>query len=341
MHRVLLYLGFLAGLLLTSCAQKSDTVTQLPLDRPMILNQTAIDNQNGIFIVDPTNRSQTLWQLPETTSKTGTLSWSRRSQRLLVGTTLLNPQGEPQPIKLPASGVPNPKYLLSPRGDLIAYQDAAQDKQKRYSEDLYVFDLKTGKSNRLTKMDKPGFIYPGAWAPDGAAIAFIFWDEQAKNKTLYVVNKDGTNLKTQIDPKQKQVIRLDWTGFKDNEIRWAPSGRFLAFLASEADRSTTRARHVHGLWLFDLSSRRLRELVSPPEVPGDGFNGFAWSPDSEQIALTAGYDGKEQVEWLAGKAKYTSSIYLINAENGARSRLTNEDQLGGSLFWVNPKKPSQ
>ncbi len=340
MRCVLKPLGFLACFVLASCAQQSATVKQIPLDQPMILNQATINQQNGIFMVDPKTRRQALWQLPESIQKDGTMSWSRKSQRLLIGTSLLTPAGELQDLKLPHSNVPKPRHLLSPTGSMIAYQDASRDKQNRYFEDLYAFDLKTQKPNRLTKIGKPGYIYPGAWSPDGEAIAFIFWDSEAKTKTLYVVNRDGSNLKPLINPQEKQPIRLDWTGFANNELRWSPSGRFLAFLASEADRSTERVRHIHGLWLLDLSSRQLRELVSPPEAPGDGFKGFAWSPDSEQIALTAGYEGEGQTNWLAGKTNYTSNVYLINAENGARSRLTKEPQFSGSLLWINPKKTS-
>jgi Tol biopolymer transport system component len=134
--------------------------------------------------------------------------------------------------------------------------------------DLYVTDLASGQSRRLT--DHPALDYNAAFSPDGDRIAFV--SERDGNLELYCIRTDGSRLK-----------RLTNEFALDDHPAWSPNGKRIAFVSTRqpADRP---GRAWNGVYVMNADGSDVRRLSGADAADYSP----AWSPRGEWIAFASG-----------------------------------------------------
>lgn len=119
----------------------------------------------------------------------------------------------------------------------------------RASEDIYVLDLRTGSTRRLTQTIR-FFETAPAWSPDGSRIAFAQWTgltEFDGKATIHVMNRDGTG--------ERLVLAHQHFANGQYSLAWSPDGRTIAF-------ETSPTRECTAISLVEIESGAVRALTS-------------------------------------------------------------------------------
>jgi Tol biopolymer transport system component len=185
----------------------------------------------------------------------------------------------------------------SPDGTKLVYSRKS-DKNPNHSSvyDLYIYDLKAGKEQRLTHDAR---VHSPNWSPDGKAL-------------VCVLNSDGTQNLALFDLEKRQLKTL--TSYKNQEQvytpEWSPDGRRILF-----GYSRLRGRD---LYLYDLATGRTTAI--PHDSPGDG-NGVTdsrdavFSPDGKRIYFSWDKNGIFNIHALELAGKQIAQ--LTNVVGGA------------------------
>jgi Tol biopolymer transport system component len=153
----------------------------------------------------------------------------------------------------------------SPDGTAIAYVSGVEGDGIR---SVFVFDLATGETSRVTKEKTPGLgaLFP-QFSPDGASIVYEGY------------RGDGYGVRSVPVTGGKSTLLL---GGGKNDV-WA------SFPTFSPDGSALAVRcygpRLEGICIADADGTNLRELVSDPSVYKD-LSGLEWSPDGTRIAYT-------------------------------------------------------
>ena len=167
---------------------------------------------------------------------------------------------------------------------------------RRGNSDLYVMDLKSRSTTRLTS--DPAIDVSGSFSPDGRQI--VFNSDRGGSPQLYVMNADGKNVKRITFGKGRYsapvwsprgdkiafvrsskgqfgigVMNIDGSGerllsesYLDESPTWSPNGRVVIFA-----RGRRGTKGGSNLYSVDLTGQNLRKV----ETPGDASDP-AWSP---------------------------------------------------------------
>jgi Tol biopolymer transport system component len=141
------------------------------------------------------------------------------------------------------------------------------------SVQIYLANTDGSNLQALTNMEN-GACQP-AWSPDGAQLVFIspcrgrgeFWENLYNNSSLYVINADGTGLKT-----------LTNAPGSDYEPAWSPDGKRIAF--------TSLRDGKREVYVLNLESGAVTRLTT---AAGDVQENSQpkWSPLGNQIVYVA------------------------------------------------------
>ena len=105
-------------------------------------------------------------------------------------------------------------------------------------------------------------------SPDGKRVVYVrqFSDvmTDAKYTNLWIVNADGTDHRPLTTGKHS-----------DENPRWSPDGKHLAYLSDEGGSSQIYVR-----WMDDGQTARVTNLANPPE-------NVVWSPDGKSLAFAS------------------------------------------------------
>ena len=191
----------------------------------------------------------------------------------VVPTNTLPPVAE-STATLGSTPIPGPTQLGGGFGQ-IAFASARDGLPQ-----IYIANLDGTGLQLITKMD--GGACQPSWSPDGAQLVFTspcsargeVNDNLYNNSSLYLVNADGTGLKT-----------LTTAPGSAYDPVWAPDGKRIAFTSLRDGRKE--------IYTLDVDSGAVTRLTNST---GDVENSQpAWSPSGNQIAYVAKRFGAYQV----------------------------------------------
>lgn len=172
-------------------------------------------------------------------------------------------------------------------------------------------------------------------SPDGKRVAFRVKEPSdpklpraPRTTNIWIVPTDGSELPRPLIPNLKNAT----------SPRWAPDGRWLAFLSDRADPSIDVPDATIQIYLMRSDGGKAERLTS---VPG-GVEDFAWSPDSKMVAFIARDQptASEQARQSAGddatevdrNFKY-SKLWVANLSDRKAVQVTKQDFEIKELAW--------
>jgi TolB protein len=189
-------------------------------------------------------------------------------------------------IRLTAGAWDDITPAVSADGTRVAFASSRND-----YFDIYVLDLVTGETTRLT--DSYTYDASPSFSPDGMWVAFESYLDD--NLEIMIMPVDGSQ-----DP-----IRLtDSPGVADHSPAWSPTGRTLAFVSTRGGDSD--------VWLADLDRAGEDRYTNLSNTPQAAESRPVWSPDGQQLAWAS---------TVYGPSSRSSGIYLWDSESAERPAL--------------------
>ncbi len=169
-------------------------------------------------------------------------------------------------------------------------------KWQEYLEDKYTFQTVDRKEPgfygvKLTTRPASGNLYDfntnAVWSPDGKKIAFF--SDRNGDTELYLMNRDGSNLKRIVGMKNLgsiDLIQRNYTLYLGgNDLSFSPDSRWLAFIAEKNERDY--------LFLYDWKRKKLKKIdllqlgksETPLERWFDTISQPSFSPDGKKIVF--------------------------------------------------------
>lgn len=245
--------------------------------------------------------------------------------------------GEAFPLTDLSEGVKT--FTWAPTSDAIVFaaSDPATEQEKKALKDgddpIYVFEGPNGQGRdrwvnlwlarladqapRQITREKM-LVSDFDVSPDGTEVAFIYRRENARNNgNLAEVGM------ARID--DGRLTRLTENLAPESGVRWAPSGRELAYLAPDLKAWELASDKVH---LLDLATRKSR-LVS------GGFEGsissYVWSRDGRSVLLSAGFRANE---WIFKLDVASGKVESVFDKPGVTSAVSySADRTRAAFVW--------
>jgi Tol biopolymer transport system component len=255
----------------------------MPLDLP-VAGAAEPGTRNGRLVylaLNPDSESSASWDLyginPDgsgrhrltATGDVGEPTWSPNGRRIAYtrhgqGIWVMRADGSGK-----RQLIPNPRVDMmpawSPDGRKIAFVSARRSSTLQ----LYVHNLRTGGTRRLTSAGGPWReAYDPSWSPDSRRIAFSrrrVVDSTRFDQDIFTIRADGSRLRRRTATRQEET-----------RPAWSPDGRRVLF---ERPSATPKRRLLLSMRPDGSRVRQIAELVCP-EMRA------AWSPDGAHIALT-------------------------------------------------------
>lgn len=187
-----------------------------------------------------------------------------------------------------------------------------------FNRNLYIVNVDSGLIRPLTM--HPAFDYLPTWSPDGSQVAFVSLRENTFD--LYVVNRDGTNLR-----RLTYSPSFGSTG-SSNPV-WSPDGHWLAFLHVDVTNETD-------LYVMDMThpSPTDADPIALTSHPRNEVNPV-WSPDSRYIAFLSYRTGS----WGLYRVDVTTQAveHLIGGDDGVFYGMLAWSPDGGAITFVSDR----
>jgi len=160
------------------------------------------------------------------------------------------------------------------QGDDAIFVDEGPNGQGRSSwSNLWLFDVENKKEEAITKEKMS--IRDFDISPDGSQVVFIYRTSNTRNEPFMA--EIGM-----VNTKEGKVIHLTDNQAPESQPRWSPSGKEIAYLASD---DKTFALAESKIWIMDVQSKSYRK------VSGDfqgGIRTYWWTPDGKSLLFSAG-----------------------------------------------------
>jgi len=201
---------------------------------------------------------------------------------------------------------------LSPDSREVAYVLRSLDEaEQRFTTDIYVADIKTGKSVQMTYQPKNDSS--PLWSPDGSKIAFF--SNREKGNQIWIISLAGG--------ESYQLTKLE--DGASGSFRWSPDGQKIAFftqreLSEEEKKAKEEKRdeivvdetmRLNQLAVIDVDSGVVQRLTDGQTYVSDP----SWSPDSRKIAFASRPSTDDD-------DIFHSKIFTIDSSGGTPERLT-------------------
>jgi len=155
-----------------------------------------------------------------------------------------------------------------------------------------------------------------AWAPDGAAIAFVANRREDDDYTPFLSDLWVQDLTS----PESEPVRLTPGTMGLGHPAWSPDGRTIAFLGH--DHEPHRGYSATQMWVVSRDGTGLRRLVANwdrsfgakglGDTPAPGSNPFRWTPDGLALVTLGSDFGRQQ-------------LYAVDVESDSLSQLTSGD----------------
>lgn len=150
--------------------------------------------------------------------------------------------------------------VVSPDGSKIAYSSRANGYW-----DIFIYDLATGKSTRLT--DTPDFEAPSSWSPDGQWLAI---ERLLANRMQIFLMP--------VSDKSSPPVQLTSFDAPSYDPQWSSQGREVAFVSTKDGKED--------VWVARLDKIDDRFINLTRNFPGE-HRKPRWSPDGNLLAWSA------------------------------------------------------
>lgn len=187
-----------------------------------------------------------------------------------------------------------------------------------YAGDIYIANIKTGKSTRLT--DHIGFETFPKFSPDGSQIAFSA--QYNGSRQVYVMNRDGSDLK-QLTYYNDVGVMPPRGGFDYRVLDWTPDGKHIVFRANR----TPYGQRVGRPYMVPAAGG----LEQPLAIPETG--GGMLSPDGKQYVYTP--IDREFRTWKRTRGGRAQDVWVYDLENNKSKQLTTNRATDQQPTWVN------
>ena len=137
--------------------------------------------------------------------------------------------------------------------------------------EMLVLGLGGGEPTRL--LPPYTLLFDPEPSPDGTKIAFVVADYESSTGDIFVINRDGTQLK-----------QLTFDSELDDQPAWSPDGTKIAF-------RSFRAQRLGDIWVMNADGSNPTNLTPDPLPATTDENRPAWSPDGSHIAYGSNAGG--------------------------------------------------
>jgi Tol biopolymer transport system component len=143
------------------------------------------------------------------------------------------------------------------------------------------YDIWTVRPNgtgvrRLTTSPRDRSDYNPAWSPDGSTVLFERRMLTSQGDDLFTVRADRTTL------HQLTGCDRDPNCWSDNEARWSPDGRRIAFFRATGPRDHDGPSQV-APYVMNADGTDIRLIAAPPAGAEEHY--LTWSADGETIVF--------------------------------------------------------
>ncbi|HEY6969556.1 MAG TPA: S9 family peptidase [Candidatus Angelobacter sp.] len=228
---------------------------------------------------------------------------------------------------LAGSAVSESNIAWSPDSKRIAF---LSDAAKSGRQQLYIADVATGKSTKLT--DVKGFLDSPGWSPDGKTVAVLFTEnatrasgplqaetaqtgvikEAVTEQRLALVDVAGATLR-QISPPDMYIYEYDWS----------PDGRSFVVTAAHGNGDN----NWYIAQLYTLSAAGATDAMKSIYKPALQIAVPAWSPDGKSVAFIGGI--------MSDEPAVGGDIFVVPAEGGEARNITPDMKASASwLTWT-------
>lgn len=171
------------------------------------------------------------------------------------------------------------------------------DKDYRFSH-LWVVDARSKEKHELVKPD--GVLSDPQWSPDGARLAYVSRPtpkaDDGSLSDIYIARADGSGA-------PRKLVENEGP---DQDPRWSPDGKWIAFNSGEARNATL---HVPHLKVVSAEGGVPRELIADPDSSAEQIQ---WARDGAAIYFHAGHHT-------------TAQIYKIGVAGGVPQAITRDE----------------
>lgn len=270
-------------------------------------------------------------------------SVARPVRRLAVVTGLAD--STRREVRVVAEGAVQAPVAWSPDGSRLAYARTVRGRHGSLVNDLYLVDVRTGKTRRLTRNRRAA---APTFAPDGRRLGFIgalggtanaFVLDLETGEEMQLTDFEGdvqlTTLRWSPDGGRLAAARFGPSGERDLIVIDAATGAVTSVSSGEADDRapvwspdgsrlafTSLRDDVPNVFVLDLAERKDEEVL-PLTSPAGPFSDppILQSPDARERRVTYLFGGATAHDWLPPDSLHPEGrLVVVSSESKQRER---------------------